>query len=128
MSEEIIQKSIKCLANSKLNETTYEVARDIVLEYLINLQQKVEQLEKELTLMVEDDERSQETIINQSKRIEQLEKENKRIFQNVNDDELLISNAMNYAELKKAEKRIEQLEKENKELKEELNERWKNTR
>ena len=38
-----------------------------------DLQQKVEQLEKELTLMVEDDERSQETIINQSKRIEQLE-------------------------------------------------------
>lgn len=50
-------------------------------------------------------------------RVEQLEKENKelrdenkRIFQNVNDDELLISNAMNYAEAQEYKLKYEQLE------------------
>lgn len=37
MSEDIVEKSIQCLANAKLNDTTYEVARDIVLQ---ELQQK----------------------------------------------------------------------------------------
>ena len=37
MSKDIIQKSIKCLAKAKL-ETTYEVARNIVLDYITNLQ------------------------------------------------------------------------------------------
>ena len=37
MSKDIIQKSIECLAKAKL-ETTYEVARNIVLDYITNLQ------------------------------------------------------------------------------------------
>ncbi len=68
-----------------------------------DLQQKVEQLEKEN---------------------KELKEENKRIFQNVNDDELLISNAMNYAELKKAEKRVEQLENIRKEAIEYIENNW----
>lgn len=38
-------------------------------------------------------------ITNLQKENEKLKEENKRIFSRVNDDELLISNAMNYAEL-----------------------------
>ena len=55
----------------------------------LDLQQKVEQLEKEN---------------------EKLKQENKRIFQNVNDDELLISNAMNYAEVQRLNNIINELE------------------
>ena len=52
----------------------------------------------------------QQKVEQQEKENKELKEENKRIFQNVNDDELLISNAMNYAELKKTEKKVEQLE------------------
>ena len=38
---------------------------------------------------------------------ERLKKENKHIFANVNDDELLISNAINYAEAQDYKSRIE---------------------
>ena len=51
------------------------------------------------------------------KEIERLKEENKRIFSKVNDDELLISNAMNYAEAQeyksRNEKAIEYVEHEN---------------
>lgn len=39
--------------------------------------------------------------------IERLKEENKRIFSKVNDDELLISNAMNYAEAQDYKSRCE---------------------
>lgn len=42
--KDIIQKSIECLSNAKLNDTTYEVARDIVLDYITNLQEENERL------------------------------------------------------------------------------------
>ena len=80
------------------NKKDYLSEQEKIKRYL-DLQQKVEQLEKEN---------------------KELKEENKRIFQNVNDDELLISNAMNYSELKKAEKKIEQLENIRKEAIEEL--------
>lgn len=41
------------------------------------------------------------------KEIERLKEENKRIFSKVNDDELLISNAMNYAEAQDYKQRNE---------------------
>ena len=46
MSKDIIQKSIDCLAKAKL-ETTYAVARDIVLDELMNLQ-KIEKEHQKL--------------------------------------------------------------------------------
>lgn len=53
-------------------------------------------------------------ITNLQKENEKLKEENKRIFSRVNDDELLISNAMNYAELQdykqRNEKAIEYIE------------------
>lgn len=41
--------------------------------------------------------------------ITNLQEENKRIFSKVNDDELLISNAMNYAEAQDYKKRIDKI-------------------
>lgn len=46
MEEDIIKKSIKCLANAKLNETTYEVARNVTLEYLEQLEKENKELNK----------------------------------------------------------------------------------
>lgn len=46
-------------------------------------------------------------ITNLQKENENLKEENKRIFSRVNDDELLISNAMNYAELQDYKQRNE---------------------
>lgn len=37
MSEDIVKDSIKCLANMEVKETTYQVARDIVLEEIHRL-------------------------------------------------------------------------------------------
>lgn len=50
--KDILQKSIECLTNAKLNNTTYEVARDIVLDYITNLQQKIEKLENDKRSML----------------------------------------------------------------------------
>ena len=38
--KDIIQNSLECLSNAKFNNTTYEVARDIVLDYITNLQEE----------------------------------------------------------------------------------------
>lgn len=46
-------------------------------------------------------------ITNLQEENERLKEENKRIFSKVNDDELLISNAMNYAEAQKYKSRCE---------------------
>jgi hypothetical protein len=46
-------------------------------------------------------------ITNLQKENERLKEENKRIFSKVNDDELLISNAMNYAEAQDYKSRID---------------------
>ena len=46
-------------------------------------------------------------ITNLQKENEKLKEENKRIFSKVNDDELLISNAMNYVELQDYKQRNE---------------------
>lgn len=46
-------------------------------------------------------------ITNLQKENERLKEENKHIFANVNDDELLISNAMNYAEAQDYKSRVE---------------------
>ena len=96
MSEEInklkeyLQYRISELKDSKLFYCENDELKIVdAINGIVDLQQKVEQLEKEN---------------------KELRDENKRIFQNVNDDELLISNAMNYAELKKTEKKVEQLE------------------
>ena len=68
-------------------------------KYVKDLQQKVEQLEKEN---------------------KELKEENKHIFSKVNDDELLISNAMNYAEAQEYKLKYEQLENIRKEVIEEI--------
>jgi len=46
MSDDIVEKSIECLANAKLNDTTYEVARDIVLDEIEKLNRQYKMLEE----------------------------------------------------------------------------------
>ena len=48
-------------------------------------------------------------ITNLQKENEELKEENKQIFSKVNDDELLISNAMNYAEAQDYKSRVEKV-------------------
>lgn len=51
MGKDIIKDSLICLANAKLNDTTYEIARDIVLDYINELQEENRTL-KELNVCV----------------------------------------------------------------------------
>ena len=44
MKKDIIEDSLICLANAKLNDTSYEVARDIALDYIIELKEENERL------------------------------------------------------------------------------------
>ena len=64
---------------------------------------------------IKDVESIKDYITNLQKENENLKEENKRIFSRVNDDELLISNAMNYAELQdykqRNEKAVEYIER-----------------
>lgn len=55
-------------------------------------------------------------ITNLQQENERLKEENKHIFANVNDDELLISNAMNYAEAQDYKSRCEKAIEYNKEI------------
>lgn len=46
MSEDIVKESIKCLANMEIKETTYQVARSVVLEEIERLNKEVEKYKK----------------------------------------------------------------------------------
>ena len=90
MSEEI-KELIDTLEDCLKNPNLFDRAKaQRFYNGVNNLQQKVERLEKEN---------------------KELRDENKRIFQNVNDDELLISNAMNYTEVQRLNNIINELEK-----------------
>ena len=89
-----------------------EEIKDIILDVKDSLNETPKNMYKynKITLNLNEFEEILDYIEQLEKENKELRDENKRIFQNVNDDELLISNAMNYAELKKAEKKVEQLE------------------
>lgn len=72
----------------------------LLLDYITNLQQQTEEYQKAL-----DETMSEKMDLQQEN--ERLKEENKRIFSKVNDDELLISNAMNYAEAQDYKSRCE---------------------
>ena len=46
MKKDIIEDSLICLANAKLNDTSYEVARDIALDYIIDLKERINKARK----------------------------------------------------------------------------------
>ena len=89
-----------------------EKIKDIILDVKDSLNETPKNMYKynKITLNLNEFEEILDYIEQLEKENKELRDENKRIFQNVNDDELLISNAMNYAELKKTEKKVEQLE------------------
>jgi chromosome segregation ATPase len=68
MNNNIIKDSIECLANAKLNDTTYEVARDIVLDYITNLQERIAYLERS-------NNRREDTILGQRQELADLQEE-----------------------------------------------------
>ena len=45
------KKSIECIKNMPIEETTYKVARNVVLDYITNLQQENERLKKQNELL-----------------------------------------------------------------------------
>lgn len=123
----------------KCNETQFIIFyRDIhlLLDYITNLQEEIKSLKgsckalgkkcenqrKELIVLSHNLSKKNvkvQTLKTNMKELQQenerLKEENKRIFSKVNDDELLISNAMNYAEARdyksRCEKAIEELDK-----------------
>ena len=72
----------------------------ILLDYITNLQQEIQKKEAMYDSLAVDYRLAQEEN-------ERLKEENKQIFSKVNDDELLISNAMNYAEAQDYKSRVE---------------------
>ena len=56
MKKDIIEDSLICLANAKLNDTSYEVARDIALDYIIDLQERIDKAMEYLKYGVEPEE------------------------------------------------------------------------
>ena len=110
----------------KVSETNPDVMfyMEALMKKYEDLQQKVEQLEERCEYLERSNNRREDEIIelrdenvDLASKNEQLEKENKElkeenkhIFSKVNDDELLISNAMNYAEAQEYKLKYEQLE------------------
>ena len=72
----------------------------LLLDYITNLQQ-------DNTMYAQLKDEYEEEIKDLQQENERLKEENKHIFANVNDDELLISNAMNYTEAQDYKSRCE---------------------
>ena len=68
---------------------------ELLLDYITNLQT----IEREYSAILSENAELENKITNLQEENERLKEENKHIFANVNDDQLLRSNAMNYAEL-----------------------------
>ena len=83
----------------------------LILDYITNLQQD---LDKANDIIEKDRQFNAGRLLDIAKlkeENERLKEENKRIFSKVNDDELLISNAMNYAEAQDYKSRCEKANK-----------------
>lgn len=48
MSEDIVKESIKCLANMEIKETTYQVARSVVLDEIERLHSIIKEVREEI--------------------------------------------------------------------------------
>lgn len=108
--------------NDEIKEILEEIDNKIIpnehwnkiKDCITNLQQENERLKKEKKKLSND--LAEAILFNQKRceqnkelqqRIERLKEENRHIFANVNDDVLLRSNAMYYAELQECKKRID---------------------
>lgn len=91
--KEISDKIKKCLIAGYDVDIITQDELNILWNYITNLQDQVNALVNVKDKLLEENER--------------LKEENKRIFSKVNDDELLISNAMNYAEAQDYKSRVE---------------------
>lgn len=110
--KEILSKMERLIVYVQYN--TYCDLEKQLLDYITNLQQKYEEADYDRHKLFEENERlkennqaMQEEMARVWEENERLKEENKHIFANVNDDELLISNAMNYAELQDYKSRCE---------------------
>ena len=53
MSEDIVKESIKCLANMEIKETTYQVARSVVLEEIERLKSIIKEVREHIEKTIE---------------------------------------------------------------------------
>jgi len=98
--------------NERLKERVnqYENPDDMTLFYMWldeKAKDKMKELKQANKTLHENNQNMQEEMARVWKENERLKEENKHIFANVNDDELLISNAMNYAEAQDYKSRCE---------------------
>ena len=115
--KEILKEVNKIIDNTAYNEeySYFEVSHiSKLLDYMTNLQEEIKRQEGNYQIMQEDivefvkllglrddfiiSEEMPEKIKELQEENERLKEENKHIFANVNDDQLLRSNAMNWAE------------------------------
>ena len=88
--------------DGKRKNYEYIEAEDL-LDYITNLQT----IEQQYSAILSENAELENKITNLQEENERLKEENKHIFANVNDDQLLRSNAMNYAELQDYKQRNE---------------------
>jgi hypothetical protein len=106
--EENLKASLEWLKDCAENGYIFETGDSkLLLDYITNLQQDLDKAND----IIEKDRQFYKCRMDEyaelKKENEKLKEENKRIFSKVNDDELLISNAMNYAEAQDYKSRCE---------------------
>ena len=97
-----IKELIDLLEYDVKKEFYFEITPEdskLLLDYITNLQNENMKYDQCLTELTDNYKDLQKELTNLQEENERLKEENKHIFANVNDDQLLRSNAMNYAEL-----------------------------
>lgn len=113
MQKDEIKDLLQYLKNVYESEETSTWLNKLQIKDLFDYITNLQTIEREYSAILSENAELENKITNLQEENERLKEENKHIFANVNDDKLLRSNAMNYAELQdykqRNEKAIEKL-------------------